>query len=116
MKHILWILALAIIPAGFSGCGWLVVGGAGGEAGYIASQDNRTSDEILEDQWLFTKVKAALATTSNLSSGNIEVTVRKRVVTLKGVLPSHQEKMQAIAAAKSVEGVKKVVVKLSVGK
>jgi len=108
------VLALALLPALSGGCFWVAVGGAAGEGGYIAAQDDRTAGETVGDQLLFTKIKTSLATASNIHSGNIEVTVRKGVVTLRGVLPSQDEKSRAISTVKGLEGVKRIVDKLHV--
>ena len=109
-------ILLLLIGASLSmnGCFWVAVGGAAGEGGYIAAQDDRTAGETVSDQLVFTKVKTALATASNIRSGNIEVIVRRGVVTLKGVLSSQDEKRRAIATAKGVDGVKRLVDKLYV--
>ena len=96
------------------GCFWVAVGGAAGEGGHIAAQDDRTAGETVSDQLLFTKIKTSLATASNIHFGNIEVTVRKGVATLRGVLPTHDEKSRAVSTVKSLQGVKGVIDKLHV--
>jgi hyperosmotically inducible protein len=114
---ILRVLGVAVLAGGETGCLWLAVGGtAGGEGGYVASQDKRTAGETVDDQLLFTKVKAALLGASKVSSGKITVSVRRSVVTLKGVVDSREEKDKALAAAKDVSGVKGVVDKLFIAK
>lgn len=109
----LFILLLAGTSC-LGGCFWVVVGGAGAEAGYVATQDDRKAGETVSDQWIFTKVKAELIATSGVSSGRITIKVRRGVVALQGVLSSAEEKSKALAAARGVEGVKKVVDKLFV--
>jgi hyperosmotically inducible periplasmic protein len=60
------------------------------------------------DAWITTKVKAELATTKGVSSTEISVNTVDGVVTLTGVLPSKLAVKKAVAAAKSIKGVKSV--------
>ena len=116
MRTFLSLTSILGLSAGLSGCWLAVVGGAGAEAGYTAGQKERTAGETIDDQLLHTKVKSALLAASEVSSGKIDVTVRRGVVTLKGVLSSEAEKVKAISAAKDVSGVKQVVEKLFIAK
>lgn len=60
------------------------------------------------DAWITTKVKTELATTKGVSSTDISVSTVDGVVTLTGVLPSKLAVKKAVAAAKSIKGVKSV--------
>ncbi len=106
----LWLLAL--VPV--NGCFLAVVGGAGAEAGYVAGQEDRTSGETVSDQWIHAKVKSALAANSRVKGRNINVDVRKGVVTLRGFATSAEEKAEAVETALKVRGVRKVKDKLSI--
>jgi osmotically-inducible protein OsmY len=113
MKNFLHIILVVVISAELAGCFYVA---AGAEGGYIAAQDDRTTSEVMKDQLLFTEVKTELAGAHGVSSTNIEVIVRKQVVTLKGVLSSDDEIKRAIKAARQAKDVKKVISKLLVVK
>jgi hyperosmotically inducible protein len=69
--------------------------------------DNRSSQPVT-DTWITAKVKSELASTKGVSSTDISVTTVDGVVTLTGVLASDTEAKKAVAAARSVKGVRKV--------
>lgn len=60
------------------------------------------------DAWLWTKTRAALATTDDLGESTINVDVDNAVVTLKGTVDSDAMKAMAVKVAKGIEGVKDV--------
>lgn len=66
------------------------------------------SGEAVSDAWITTKVKSELATTKGVKSMDVSVKTVDGVVTLTGVLPTQIAVKKAIAAAKSVKGVKDV--------
>ena len=101
----------AVAVCGLNGCFWLVAGGA--EAGYVAGQDDRKTGETVSDQWIHTKIISSFLAHSKVSARSIEVRVRKGIVTLKGSVASDEERDTALSLARSVNGVKKVVDKLS---
>jgi hypothetical protein len=68
----------------------------------------------LEDGWLWVKTKGELATVNDLRDSTINVDVTNAVVTLRGSVASNDQKAKAVAAAKSVSGVKSVTDKLTV--
>ncbi len=72
-----------------------------------ATPDN-DSEQPITDTWITTKVKAELATTDGVKSTDISVTTVDGVVTLTGVLASPTGVEKAIAAAKSIKGVRDV--------
>ncbi len=84
-----------------------------GDAARVAAS-NQASDEsssvgqAVDDTWITTKVKAELATTDGVSSMDISVDTVDGVVTLTGSLSSDLEVKKAIAAARSVKGVRQV--------
>ncbi len=90
----------------------LALGGAGQialAADAAANEDHSSSlSEAVGDAWITTKVKAELATASNVPSLDISVTTVDGLVTLVGVLPSHLTVDRAIALTRGVEGVRDV--------
>ena len=70
--------------------------------------DETDSAHPVTDTWITGKVKAELATTDGVHSLDIGVTTVNGVVTLTGVQPTDLAVKKAIAAAKSVKGVKAV--------
>jgi hyperosmotically inducible protein len=71
----------------------------------FASND---SDQPVTDTWITTKVKSELMTTSEVKSMNVDVKTVNGVVTLTGSLANELAVEKAVAAAKSVKGVKGV--------
>jgi len=67
-----------------------------------------SSSQPVTDTWITTKVKGELASTKGVSSTDVSVTTVDGVVTLTGVLANDTEVKKAVAAARSVKGVRKV--------
>ena len=107
MKHYLSIALILITAAAVSGC-IAVAAGVGAEAGYVASQNDRTASETLEDQRIVATVKTKLLADSDVSGLDINVDSFKSVVTLRGFVDSNKESEKAIALARSVAGVLEV--------
>lgn len=66
------------------------------------------SDQPVTDTWITTKVKSELATTDGVKSMDISVKTIDGVVTLTGVLDTDLAVKKAVAAAKSIKGVRDV--------
>jgi hyperosmotically inducible periplasmic protein len=66
------------------------------------------SDQPVTDTWITTKVKSELATTDGVKSMHVDVKTVDGTVTLTGTLATQTAVDKAIAAAKSVKGVKDV--------
>jgi hyperosmotically inducible protein len=66
------------------------------------------SDQPITDTWITTKVKSELATTDGVKSMDIDVKTIDGTVTLTGVLANDIAVQKAVAATKSVKGVKNV--------
>lgn len=77
------------------------------------SSGNKLSLEA-NDGWLWTKIKATLATTNDLRNSTIDVDVTNETVTLKGTVSSVALKKKAEEVAKNIEGVKAVKNELKV--
>lgn len=67
-----------------------------------------TAGEAVSDAWITTKVKSELATTKGVKSMDVTVRTTNGVVTLTGVLATKTDVRKAVAAARSVKGVKDV--------
>ena len=72
----------------------------------VAADNN--SDQPVTDTWITTKVKSELATTDGVKSMDIDVKTVNGTVTLTGMLGTSAAVEKAVAAAKSVKGVKDV--------
>lgn len=66
------------------------------------------SDQPVTDTWITTKVKSELATTDGVKSMDVSVKTVDGVVWLTGVLDNDIAVKKAVAAAKSIKGVKDV--------
>lgn len=105
--------AVVAIALNLSAC-WVAVAGAGAEAGYVATQDDRTTKETLNDQFLVTAVKTKLLATKKVPALDINVDSFKGAITLRGALRTDEQIQLALDAARSVNGVKSVESKLVV--
>lgn len=113
-KQTLRLLSIAMLSVALSGC-WLAVAGAGAEAGYVASQEDRTTQETFNDQSIVARVKTKLIADPDVSALDINVDSFKGVVTLKGVVANELIRDKAIKIAGEVKGVKEVQSKLFIG-
>lgn len=109
------LLPLLVCAAALQGCFLLVVGGAGAEGGYIASQQARTPAQTAADQWIHAKVTSSFIAHAKVKKRDINVDVFKGTVTLKGRVESADERDAAVSLARAIEGVKGVVDRLKVG-
>lgn len=73
-----------------------------------ADDSSMSSNHPATDSWITTKVKTELASTDGVKSTDISVTTVNGIVTLTGVLGNDLAVQKAVAAARSVHGVKKV--------
>lgn len=90
-----------------SGC-WVAAAGAGAETAYVATQEDRSTSEVLRDQGITASVKAKLLADQTVPGMDINVDTHKGVVSMRGVLKRQAEVDQAIKLARSVNGVKDV--------
>lgn len=74
----------------------------------FAAGNGNDSDHPVNDTWITTKVKAELATTDGVKSNDVDVKTVDGVVTLTGVLATELAVKKAVAAAESIQGVRKV--------
>ena len=113
LVYFLLLLLLFSIPL-LNGCAFLVVGGAGAEAGYIAGKKDQSAGEVVDDQVITSKIKTKIALNSALSALRINVDTEKGIVTLSGTVKSRKDADEALQIALDTKGVKKVVNKLKV--
>ncbi|HLI18513.1 MAG TPA: BON domain-containing protein [Rhodanobacteraceae bacterium] len=71
-------------------------------------EHSSSAREAVSDGWITTKVKSELAATKGVKSMDVTVRTTDGVVTLTGVLPTKTAVRKAVAAAKSVKGVRDV--------
>ena len=107
VKQALGVLLLGGSVAFMTGC-WAAAAGAGAEAGYVATQEERSVGETLDDQAIVTSVKTKLLANSDVSGLDINVDSFKSVVTLKGVVETVEEREKALEIARDTNGVKGV--------
>lgn len=79
----------------------------------VSGQAKRDTATVVNDAWITTQIYAKYFVDSAIKGRNINVDTISGVVTLHGTIESSGERNQAIAKAKSTEGVKQVIDKLS---
>src|SRR5437867_1621826 len=72
--------------------------------------------EVITDSWITTRVKSKFLDESVLKGSDIHVETNDHVVTLTGTVPTQAGRARAVEQTKEVEGVHKVVDKLTVGR
>lgn len=105
------LVVISSAALAFSGC-WLVAGGVGAEAGYVASQEDRTAGQTVDDQLIVSKIKTAMLSDPNVPGLKINVDSFKGVVTLRGYVDTPAQADQAVQIARNTSGVESVVSKL----
>jgi hyperosmotically inducible protein len=70
--------------------------------------------EAVTDGWISTRIKTKFMGEESLRQSDIKVDTDNHVVTLSGTVPTADARAKAVAAAKGVEGVNRVVDKLKV--
>lgn len=73
-------------------------------------------DNEISDAWITTKVQSKYYLDSDVKGLQMDVTTNGGVVTLTGKVGSAAERQKALSLAKSTDGVKQVIDKLTVGK
>jgi len=73
-----------------------------------AKASGRTVGSGINDSWLWTKTRAALATTAGLRDSTIDVDVTNDVVTLSGTVGTKEQQTMAVKTAQEIDGVKSV--------
>ena len=76
--------------------------------GLVVSEPDRSMGQVLDDQTIETKVKAALMSDEVADAREVNVEVRRNVVLLTGFTESTEEKARAGEVARGVKGVEDV--------
>jgi osmotically-inducible protein OsmY len=82
---------------------------------------NKTKDglsktgEVMTDAWIVTRVNARFVDENLLKGSAINVDSADHIVTLKGTVMTRAGRTRAISVARSTEGVRRVVNRLSIG-
>jgi osmotically-inducible protein OsmY len=71
--------------------------------------------EVITDAWITTRVKSKFIGEDLLKDSNINVDTNDHVVTLTGTVMSAAARARAVEQAKEVEGVQRVVDRLTIG-
>lgn len=85
----------------------------------IANKSQARADRAgndISDAWITTKVQSKYYVDGDVRGLNIDVTTNGGVVTLTGKVATEAERNKALALAKSTDGVKQVIDKLTIGK
>lgn len=106
MKSIPTMCAFALVAA--LGFGTTANVALGAPRPAQSADHSSSAGEAVGDAWITTKVKSELATTRGVKSMHVTVRTTDGVVTLTGVLATKTDVRKAIAAARSVKGVKDV--------
>jgi len=85
-------------------------------AGDKTAQAVSKSGEAITDAWITTKVHSSFVGEDSLKGSDINVDTNNHVVTLKGTVKSEAGRARAVAVAKNVEGVNRVVDNLTIAK
>lgn len=115
-KHIHNLSILGIVAAAalaLQGC-WLFAAGAGAEAGYVASQEDRSVSQTMSDQRITTEVKSRLIADRDVPGLNINVDTYKGKVSLHGTVRDPAQAERAVAIAREVAGVQAVSTEIKV--
>jgi hyperosmotically inducible protein len=105
LSHIIVLPLLFTFP--LSGC-LLAAGAVGAEAGYVATQDDRSAAQTIDDQVILASIKTKYLADPDVSALKINIDVFKGEVTLRGYVKSNVEIDKAIDIAKKTNGVKLV--------
>jgi hyperosmotically inducible protein len=100
--------AYPLSAAIFAAAIWTGPAMIGTASAWAADDTSAASEQPGTDAWITTKVKAELATTEGVRSMDISVDTTNGIVTLTGVQPDDVAVKKAVAAAKSIKGVRKV--------
>ena len=79
----------------------------------VFTQTARDTTTVMNDAWITTQVYSKFFMDPDIKGRNIRVDTMSGVVTLTGTVQSGAERNQAVAKAKTTDGVKQVVDKLS---
>ncbi|PEH84136.1 BON domain-containing protein [Burkholderia gladioli] len=87
---------------------------ASADTGDTVASATHSAGAKMRDMAVTTKAKAALVQASGLSSDDVHVSTRQGHVTLTGSVPDESQRPLAVAAVKSVDGVRSVQDQLTI--
>ena len=73
-----------------------------------------STGEVINDGWITTKLKSKMVTADELEGSSIDVDTKNNVVTLSGTVKSESMREAALRVARSTDGVKRVIDKMTV--
>jgi osmotically-inducible protein OsmY len=79
-----------------------------------AKQTGAKIGQGVNDLWLWTKIRTALASTADLRESTINVDVEEAVVTLRGTVSTKEQKETALRVAKNIDGVVRIINNLKI--
>jgi osmotically-inducible protein OsmY len=79
----------------------------------LVAQATRDTSTMVNDAWITTQIYAKFFVDSDIKARNIDVQTVSGVVTLRGTVQNGAERQQAVTKAKSTDGVKQVIDKLT---
>ncbi len=101
-----------VIPL-LSACAPILLAG-GAATGYYIGKDQRSFQQIASDATITASINAKYIKDSAVSAININVDTRDGIVTLYGSVPTDVVEERAVKLASEVEGVKKIISKITV--
>ena len=84
------------------------------KTGEVSKDAASKTGEVVTDGWITSRVKTKFMADDTLRASAINVDTDNHVVTLTGAVPNAAARASALAMAKDVEGVRRVVDKLKV--
>ena len=85
------------------------------KAGEKAKQGVSKTGEVITDAWITSRISAKFVNEDLLHDSNINVDTKDHVVTLHGTVLTEAGRRRAVAIAQEVEGVHRVVDKITIG-
>lgn len=107
------LCCLSLLFIGLSGCASALVGGVA-PAGNQSAQGDRTATEYRRDTDITSAINGRYVRDDLISAFDVRITTYRGTVTLSGSVRSAQAAQRAVELARSVEGVRRVVSKLTV--
>lgn len=101
------LVSILLLASVLSGCTALLVGG-GAAGGNQVGKDERTAAEITDDGAITTAVTTELVQDELVLARDVEVNTFRKVVTLRGSVPSDEAWERAVELASGVDNVENV--------
>lgn len=114
MAQRLLLVGGLVMVMGLSGCASALVGDNAQSGNYQGSNTDRSHAQITADGAITSNIRSRYRSDSVLGTVNIQVSTYRNVVTLYGRVASRRMVDRAVSIARGVNGVSRVVSKLSV--